>query len=184
MFEEPDRMSMSTENDTRRRRRGAVVPGVDTTLDTDDTTEDFEEGDEVEIVGANGAVTSVTAPKGRPTAGRRNRVRVPVEEQGNVITRRSNSIVDYAQGVRDELAKVTWPTRDEVIRLGRIVISVTVVMAIILGAISLGFTTLFRVGLDNPILFVIFFAVVGVMAFVFSRYMRGEGSEPNYTSRL
>jgi preprotein translocase subunit SecE len=182
IFEEPGSMSMSTENNTRRRRRGVVTPAVDTTADTDETTEELleEEADETDVQ----AVNAYTAPKGRPTAGRRNRVRIPEEEQGNVITRRSNSVMDYVQGVRDELAKVTWPTREEVVRLGRIVVLVTVVMAIVLGAISFGFTLLFRVGLDNPILFLIFFVVVGVIGFLLTRYMRSEGSEPNYTSRL
>jgi preprotein translocase subunit SecE len=175
-------MSMSAENNTRRRRRGAVTPAADAAVDTDET-EIMEDAEESDLATTSG-VEAYTAPKGRPTAGRRNRVRIPEEEQGNVITRRSNSVMDYVQGVRDELAKVTWPTREEVIRLGRIVVLVTVIMALVLGAISFGFTMLFRVGLENPIFFVVFFAVIGAVGFFLNRYVRSEGSEPTYTSRL
>ncbi len=173
---------MTTENNERRsRRRGVMNPTVDATVDAEELA---DEAEETVLDPQTGAVTAYTAPKGRPTTGRRNRVRVQEEEQGNVITRRSNAVMDYVEGVRDELAKVTWPTREEVIRLGTIVISVTIVSAIILGLISLGFTILFREGLRNPIVFVIFALVVGVAGFFLTRAMKGESSEPTYTSRL
>ena len=44
-----------------------------------------------------------------------------------------NPIVRYLRETRAEVAKVTWPTRDEWLRLSGIVMAVTVVMAIILG---------------------------------------------------
>ena len=44
-----------------------------------------------------------------------------------------NPLVRYLRETRAELAKVTWPTRDEWLRLSGIVLLVTVVMAFILG---------------------------------------------------
>ena len=45
-----------------------------------------------------------------------------------------NPVVRYLRETRAELAKVTWPTRSEWLRLSGIVLAVTVVMAFILGA--------------------------------------------------
>ena len=45
-----------------------------------------------------------------------------------------NPVVRYLRETRAELAKVTWPTREEWLRLSGIVLAVTVVMAFILGA--------------------------------------------------
>ncbi len=44
-----------------------------------------------------------------------------------------NPITKYLRETRAEIAKVTWPTRQEWIRLSGIVIAVTLVMALILG---------------------------------------------------
>lgn len=44
-----------------------------------------------------------------------------------------NAIVRYFRDTRAEMAKVTWPTREEWIRLSVIVLAVTFVMAVILG---------------------------------------------------
>lgn len=44
-----------------------------------------------------------------------------------------NPIVRYLRETRAEIAKVTWPTREEWLRLSAIVLAVTVVMALILG---------------------------------------------------
>ncbi|MCP4166580.1 MAG: preprotein translocase subunit SecE [Chloroflexi bacterium] len=45
----------------------------------------------------------------------------------------TNPIVRYLRETRAEVAKVTWPTREEWIRLSGIVLAVTVIMAVILG---------------------------------------------------
>jgi preprotein translocase subunit SecE len=42
-------------------------------------------------------------------------------------------IVRYLRETRAELAKVTWPTREEWLRLSGIVLVVTAIMAVILG---------------------------------------------------
>lgn len=45
-----------------------------------------------------------------------------------------NPVVRYLRETRAELTKVTWPTREEWLRLSGIVLAVTVAMAFILGA--------------------------------------------------
>jgi preprotein translocase subunit SecE len=44
-----------------------------------------------------------------------------------------NPVVKYLRETRAEISKVTWPTRQEWIRLSGIVLAVTVAMALILG---------------------------------------------------
>ena len=44
-----------------------------------------------------------------------------------------NPIVRYFRETRAELTKVTWPTRDEWLRLSGIVLVVTLAMAVLLG---------------------------------------------------
>ena len=85
---------MTTENNERRsRRRGVMNPTVDATVDAEALADEAEES---ELDTDSGVVNAYTAPKGRPTTGRRNRVRVQEDEQGNVITRRSNSVMTRA----------------------------------------------------------------------------------------
>ncbi len=50
----------------------------------------------------------------------------------------------YFKETRAELRKVTWPTRTQAINLTLIVLAVTVVMALFLGAFDLLFATLIR----------------------------------------
>jgi preprotein translocase subunit SecE len=45
----------------------------------------------------------------------------------------TNAISRYLRETRAEITKVTWPTRQEWIRLSGIVLAVTVAMALILG---------------------------------------------------
>jgi preprotein translocase subunit SecE len=51
----------------------------------------------------------------------------------NETTKSVNPVVKYLRETRAEIAKVTWPTRQEWIRLSGIVLAVTVAMALILG---------------------------------------------------
>jgi preprotein translocase subunit SecE len=55
-----------------------------------------------------------------------------------------NRLVRYFKETRAELRKVSWPTRKQAINLTVIVLAVTVVMAIFLGAVDLLFSTLLR----------------------------------------
>lgn len=69
----------------------------------------------------------------------------------------------YLSDVRSELNKVSWPDRDDVIRLLRIVLLVTVITSLGLGALSIGLTLfLDQFGFDNPLILVIIFIAMAV----------------------
>jgi preprotein translocase subunit SecE len=76
----------------------------------------------------------------------------------------------YFEGVQSELKKVIWPTREETIRLTRVVLVMLVLSAIALGLIVLLFTELFRIGLNNPIILIIVMAVAGIIGIALARY--------------
>src|SRR5215207_5718867 len=67
------------------------------------------------------AEKGITAPKGRATPSRR-REEEEEDEGGNIVTRTSGGLREYLEGVRSELKKVAWPTREEVTRLTIIVL--------------------------------------------------------------
>ena len=54
------------------------------------------------------------------------------------------SIAAYLHGVRTELAKVTWPTREETLRLTGVVLGVTIAFSIALGLLSTFLTWWFQ----------------------------------------
>lgn len=150
---------MSAEQSSRRKRRRGR------------NAEDEGNGEIVED-------RSVTAPKGRATRGRR------AQEQstgdGNFITNTFYNTSAYFGGVKDELDKVVWPDRPELVRLTRTVLIVMALAAIFLGVISLFFTELFIFGIneDNPIIFAVFFGVVIAVYFGYTRFFSGRNSEP------
>lgn len=73
------------------------------------------------------------------------------------------SIRNYLVNVRNELRKVTWPTRDDVIRLTRVVLIVTAISAIFLGGISALLTIgLDSFGLSNPWILVVVFVAIAI----------------------
>ena len=53
-------------------------------------------------------------------------------------------IFQFFKESRAELKKVVWPTKDDVISSIKVVLVSTVIVAVILGALDLGFTQLFR----------------------------------------
>lgn len=118
----------------------------------------------------------ISEGKGRVTPGRRNRV--AEQEEGNFITRPLRGIFEYFEGVRDELRKVTWPTREELLRLTWIVALVTVISSLILGAIAFAFTELFILGFENEIVFVIAGIVAAIGYFAFQRYLKSSENLP------
>ena len=59
-------------------------------------------------------------------------------------TRKPNFIVRFFNETSGELRKVTWPTRDEALRLTAIVLGVMIVTSIFLGAIDALLTEAFR----------------------------------------
>jgi preprotein translocase subunit SecE len=62
----------------------------------------------------------------------------------NQSTHQPNFIVRFFNETSGELRKVTWPTRDEALRLTAIVLAVMIVTSIFLGAIDALLTEGFR----------------------------------------
>lgn len=54
--------------------------------------------------------------------------------------KKENAIVRYVRETRTELQKVSWPSREETIRLTQIVLAVTLIMAIFLWLMDLLFS--------------------------------------------
>lgn len=59
-----------------------------------------------------------------------------------------NPVIKYFKEVRDELRKVEWPKREDVIRGTIIVIVLSVALALILGAADEGFSYLLQKSLE------------------------------------
>lgn len=94
----------------------------------------------------------------------------PVQKrEGNFLTRLPNDIREYVEGVRSELRKVTWPTREEALRLTMIVVLALIVTALVLGTVVLLYTELFRIGLDSPVVLIAFMLVAAVVGVVINR---------------
>ena len=54
-------------------------------------------------------------------------------------------VVQFFKESRAELKKVVWPTKDDVISSIKVVIVSTIIVALILGLLDLGFSELFRI---------------------------------------
>ena len=54
-------------------------------------------------------------------------------------------VIQFVKERRAELKKVVWPTRDDVVSSIKVVIISTILVAVILGLLDLGFTELFRI---------------------------------------
>ena len=53
-------------------------------------------------------------------------------------------VVQFIKESKAELKKVVWPTKEDVLSSVKVVIISTIVVAVILGALDLGFSELFR----------------------------------------
>ncbi|MCU0463859.1 MAG: preprotein translocase subunit SecE [Anaerolineae bacterium] len=138
---------MASDTPRQGRRRPAIKPGAEAEAAPQDST------------------SLATTGKGRATPGRRQ-----IEAEESAPKGLFGRLGEYFQGVRAELNKVTWPTREQVVVLFRNVLLVTIASAIVLGAIAFAFSQLFAVGLAQPIVFVVFGAVVaGLTFFILSR---------------
>ncbi|MFN7210938.1 MAG: preprotein translocase subunit SecE [Aggregatilineales bacterium] len=86
-----------------------------------------------------GESAPAVARKDRPTPS----ARAEAPRSRNFVVRFVQNTREYFREVQAELRKVAWPTREEVNRLTRIVLVVTVVSSIFLGAVSFifGFLT-------------------------------------------
>lgn len=114
---------------------------------------------------------NIVAGKGRPTPSRR-RQEEEEEQSGNIATRTVGGLREYFEGVRSELQKVAWPTGEETRRLTIIVLATLIAAALILGTISVLFTELFRIGLNQPLVLLGFMAVVVTAGVIFWRVNR------------
>jgi preprotein translocase subunit SecE len=141
----------AVEEQSKRRRKGRK----------DDTADEIVEAEE----------SSLTERKGRATPGKRSRRSISQQSGGGFFAGFFRGVRAYFGGVKDELDKVVWPTRDELRRLSWIVFTVTVVSALVLGAISFVYREIFIWGLnkDHPEVFVILFGAIGAGYFYFSR---------------
>lgn len=87
-------------------------------------------------------------------------------EEGSFLS----GITTYFKEVRSELKKVSWPERDDVVRLTRIVLLTTVVSSLVLGAMSVLFSLYVEEGLKFPIIFVaVFVGAVLITGYLFRR---------------
>lgn len=68
-------------------------------------------------------------------------VRIPKCMQNVALPKLVNPL-NFFNEVRDELKKVVWPTKDETIRLTGIVIGISVIVALFIGAADYIFTML------------------------------------------
>jgi preprotein translocase subunit SecE len=110
-----------------------------------------------------------TPAKGRATPSRRAQ---EVEtKEGNFLTRAVNGLREYFSDVRSELEKVSWPTREDALRLTRIVLIVLLISAVVMGFINFLFERFVAFGIQNPIVFVLLLAAcVGVALWAFRRH--------------
>ena len=141
--------------------------------DAEDLENDVVEEDDGEDEGSE--TRGITAPKGRATPGRRTQEIEEVKAETGIVstvTSPFRSISEYWEGVRSEMAKVIWPTREETQRLATIVLVVTVVSSVVLGVLSLIFSALIAAGLSSPLL--VFGAIFVVAVVGFGIYLRNS----------
>ncbi|HRF94478.1 MAG TPA: preprotein translocase subunit SecE [Aggregatilineales bacterium] len=151
------------------RKRGSVAEEEE----LEEVEELEEELDDDESDGKGG----YTERKGRATPGKRSRQEA-TEERGNFVVRFFRGLREYLRGVKEELEKVVWPTREELSRLARIILVVTLFAALVLGVMSFVFTELFVQGFNNNIVFLLFFVGVGVIYFVVGRILKSSDTSP------
>lgn len=149
-------------NERSRRRRG--LRGKTEETPVENLEADYEDEDE-----DDSQERSLSERKGRATPGRRTQEVAITKSEGNFITRRLRGVVEYFEGVRSEIAKVVWPTREETRRLTIIVLVTTITSSIVLGILSLIFNDVIVLGIRNPIIFGLILIVV-IAGFVY--YLR------------
>lgn len=118
----------------------------------------------------------ITAKKGYATPSRRKGDE-NTQASPNPVVRFFSGIVEYFGGVRSELEKVTWPTREETQRLSYIVGIVTLASALLLGGLSIIFTEIFNLGVDQPLVFLGVFVLFLGLLYAYSWYMSRQSSE-------
>lgn len=82
-----------------------------------------------------GESAATVTRKDRPTPSQREEA----PRSRNFVVRFVQNVREYFREVNAELRKVAWPTREEINRLTRIVLAVTIIASIFLGAVSFFF---------------------------------------------
>ena len=59
--------------------------------------------------------------------------RVQVAQQPNRLTGWVGRTREFLVGVREELRKVTWPTRDELIKATRMIVVLSIALGVVIG---------------------------------------------------
>jgi preprotein translocase subunit SecE len=59
--------------------------------------------------------------------------RVQVAQQPNRVAGWVGQTRDFLVGVREEMKKVTWPTRDELIKATRMIVVLSIVLGVVIG---------------------------------------------------
>jgi preprotein translocase subunit SecE len=163
-------------NDKRKRRRElrrqAEEAAAVQTFEVDDDLEG-EANDDEEDHGRG-----LTERKGRATPGRRTQEMEEAKVEGNFLTRRVRGLRDYIEGVRSEVQKIVWPTREETRRLTIIVLTTTIIASIVLGIISLLFNQYIAIGIQQPTLIfgISFLVVLGIFVYYLRRSNRRTSS--------
>lgn len=113
--------------------------------------------------------TAETQKKDRPTPSRRHAPKAGTQDR-NLFQRIPvvRPIYNYFVAAAAEMRKVTWPTREETVRLTRMVLAVMIVSSIVLGLIDLFYGWWFRQALDNVTLFLGLGVVVAMVGFAFA----------------
>jgi len=97
-----------------------------------------------------------------------------VVEQKKV--KKDNPVVGYLRATRTELRKVRWPTMDQGWSMTKIVLVVTIAMALFLGVLDFFFGWLLGNLVSLNILYIIL-SVVVVAALLGAAYLIGRGEE-------
>lgn len=160
------------DNNSKRRRGKLRREAPEAPVQNIEVTDDLEDDDDEESL-----TRGLTERKGRATPGRRTQEVEVSKSEGNFITRPIRGLREYLEGVRSEIQKVVWPSREETRRLTGIVLSVTIVSALVLGIISLLFNELFALGLRNPLVFgIVFVLILGAFLYYLRRNSRQTSS--------
>jgi preprotein translocase subunit SecE len=102
-----------------------------------------------------------TGGKGYATPSRRDQNEEP--EDTGVVASVTNPLArfrEYLQDVRGELTKVIWPTREEIVRLTRIVLITLIISALTMGFISFVMSKFVEFGLNNPVVLLLAFLAI------------------------
>ncbi len=64
-------------------------------------------------------------------------------------TRSHNPVTGYFISAFEEFGKVTWPTKEQAALLTGVVVAVSFVMAVLIGAFDLGLSELYKLALEK-----------------------------------